>query len=153
VAILVFLDGVLKDTRLGGPIQDGMSLYRTLKEKNRVLILCDDVTKGDHWLRQQRINNIDDVVDKSNVPALGDDPDFRLVEWIKSQGPVEMVITSDPDLTVKLLSVGITTLVFMAPTYIREEFRPDSRRGVKSWQKIVEEIDSQNAAYKEDPRI
>ena len=75
------------------------------------------------------------------------------MEWIKSQGPVELVITSDPDLTVKLLSVGITTLVFMSPVYIREEFRPDSRKGVKSWQKIVEEIDSQNAAYKEDPRI
>lgn len=152
MAILVFVDGVLR-TPKSAPIPDGMALYRSLKEKHRVLLLCDDKEKTDHWLRQHRINNIDDLVDINVVPALGDDPHFRQVEWLKSQGPVEYVITSDPQLTLRLLEVGMTTLVFLQPTYIKEDFRPDSRQGVRSWTEIVQELERQQDTYSEDPRI
>ena len=88
-----------------------------------------------------------------NIPALGDDPEFRQVEWVRSQGPVDYVVTSDPVLTNKLLQVGVTTLVFMNPIYIKEEFRPDSRKGVRSWQEIADEIARQQDNYSEDERV
>lgn len=151
MAILVFIDGVLRNSA-NAPIPDGLKLYRTLKEQNRVLVLCKDKEKDDHWLRQHRFNNIDDLIDL-DIPALGDDPEFRQVEWVRSQGPVDYVVTSDPVLTNKLLQVGVTTLVFMNPIYIKEEFRPDSRKGVRSWQEIADEIARQQDNYSEDERV
>ena len=151
MAILLFMDDVLRMDN-NHPIPNGISLYRTLKEKNRVLILCKDKDKADHWLRQQRINNYDDLVDIADVPAPGDNPKLRHVEWVNSLGPVDFVVTSDPELTVKLLEKGFTTLVFLNPTYIREEFRPDSRQGVRSWTDIVTEIEKQQDNFREDPR-
>jgi hypothetical protein len=152
VAILIFMEGVLRNEK-AFPIADGMALYRILKERNRVLVMCEDKEKSDHWLRQHRINNIDDLVDIADVPAPGDFPKLRQVEWVKSQGPVEYVITSDPDLTVKLLEKGITTLVFLNPTYAKEEFRPDSRKGVRSWSDITTELERQQDQYQEDERV
>ena len=154
MAILVFIDGVLRNSA-NAPIPNGMSLYRTLKEQNRVLIMCADKEKDDHWLRQHRVNNLDDLVDYQAVPSpqLGDDPNFRMIEWVRSQGPVDFVVTSDPELTNKLLHIGLTVLVFMNPIYIKEEFRPDSRKGVKSWQDIAAEIAKQQDDYSEDRRI
>jgi hypothetical protein len=52
-----------------------------------------------------------------------------------------------------LLEVGITTVVFLQPSYVKEEFRPDSRVGRKSWEDISTEIANQQDAIKEDPRV
>lgn len=151
MAVLMFFDGVICNHK-NAPIPDGLMLYRKLNENNRVLILCKDKEKTDHWLRQQKINKLDDLVDY-NIPALGDDPEFRQVQYVRGLGPVEYVITSDPELTKKLLEVGVTTLVFLNPVYATEKFRPDSRQGVKSWADIVTEIEQQQEAYNEDPRV
>jgi hypothetical protein len=64
-----------------------------------------------------------------------------------------MVFTSDPVLAKKLLEVGITTVVFMQPAYIKEEFRPDSREGRKTWDDIQAEIVKQQDSILEDPRL
>ena len=62
MAVLLFVDGVLRNAQRA-PIRTGMLLYHSLKEKNRVLLLCPDKDKDDNWLRQQKINNYDDLVD------------------------------------------------------------------------------------------
>lgn len=152
MAILMFLDGVMRNTTTGAPIPNGMFLYYTLKEKNKVFILADDKEKADHWLRQHKINKVDDVIDKT-IPMPGDFPEFRQVEWVRSQGPVDYVVTTDPNLTKRLLEIGVTTLVFMNPTYIREEFRPDSRVGIRKWNEIVQEITQQQESFVEDDRV
>jgi hypothetical protein len=41
----------------------------------------------------------------------------------------------------------------MQPIYMNEKFRPDGRQGVRSWQKIKEELESQQEAFLEDPRV
>jgi hypothetical protein len=82
-----------------------------------------------------------------------DFPTWRQVEYVRSQGPVEMVICSDPVLGKRLLEAGITTLMFLQPSYIKEDFRPDSRQGVKSWSDIVDEIVKQQESFVEDPRV
>jgi hypothetical protein len=64
-----------------------------------------------------------------------------------------MVFTSNPILVKQLLEIGITTNAFLQPSYIKEEFRPDSREGRKSWAAIESEIANQQDSIKEDPRI
>jgi hypothetical protein len=151
MAVLMFLDGVLRHTN-NAPIPNGMLLYHTLKEQNKILILADDKEKADHWLRQHKIIKVDDIIDKS-IPMPGEFPEFRQVEYVRSQGPVDFVITPDPKLTIKLLEIGITTMVFMNPIYIREEFRPDSKVGIKKWGDIVDELVRQQESYIEDNRV
>ena len=114
--------------------------------------MCENKTKDDIWLRQHKINKLDDLVG-TDIPGVTDFPSWRQVEYVRAQGPVEMVICSDPVLGKRLLEAGITTLMFLQPSYITEGFRPDSKAGVKSWSAIVDEIVKQQEQFTEDPRV
>jgi len=152
VVFLMFIDGVLRSHN-GAPIYQGLALYKLLNENNKVILLCANKSKDDTWLKQHKINKLDDLIG-TEIPGITDDfPEWRQVEYIRSQSPVETVITSDPVLAAKLLESGITSFLFLHPTYIKEDFRPDSRQGVKSWGSIVEEIVKQQETYLEDKRI
>lgn len=147
----MFIDGVLR-THTNTPIYQGLGLYRLLAENNRVLLISSNKEVDDVWLRQHKINKIDDLIGR-DIPSMTDNAEFRQVEYCRGQGPVEMVITSNPVLAKNLLEVGITTMVFLQPSYVKEEFRPDSRVGRKSWEDISTEIANQQDAIKEDPRV
>lgn len=149
MAVLMFIDGVLRNPKKA-PIPNGLALYRSLNANNRVLLLSRDKEKDDNWLRQQKINKYDDIVGP-DIPSY--DGDFRQVEYVRGLGPVEYVITPDPELTKKLLEVGVTVLVFLNPTYSSEKFRPDGRLGIKAWADIVDEVTRQQESYTEDPRV
>ncbi len=151
MTFLMFIDGVLR-THTHTPIYQGLGLYRLLAENNRVLLISSNKEVDDVWLRQHKINKIDDLIGR-DIPSMTDNAEFRQVEYCRGQGPVEMVITSNPVLAKNLLEVGITTMVFLQPSYVKEEFRPDSRVGRKSWEDISTEIANQQDAIKEDPRI
>jgi len=151
VTFLMFIDGVLR-THTHTPIYQGLGLYRLLAENNRVLLISSHKEVDDVWLRQHKINKIDDLIGR-DIPSMTDNAEFRQVEYCRGQGPVEMVITSNPVLAKNLLEVGITTMVFLQPSYVKEEFRPDSRVGRKSWEDISTEIANQQDAIKEDPRV
>jgi len=149
--IVMFVDGVLR-SHTGSPIYQGLGLYRLLNENNRVILLCSDKPKDDIWLKSNKINKLDDLIGME-IPALGEFPEWRQVEYCRSMGPIEMVFTSDPELANRLLHAGITTVVFLQPAYIKEEFRPDSRVGKKSWTAIVEEVTAQQDNHREDHRL
>ncbi len=151
MTFLMFIDGVLR-THTHTPIYQGLGLYRLLAENNRVLLISSNKEVDDVWLRQHKINKIDDLIGR-DIPSMTDNAEFRQVEYCRGQGPVEMVITSNPVLAKNLLEVGITTMVFLQPSYVKEEFRPDSRVGRKSWEDISTEIANQQDAIKEDPRV
>lgn len=151
MTFLMFLDGVLR-SHTGTPIYQGLGLYRLLAENNRVLLLCEDKEKDDVWLRQHKINKIDDLIGR-DIPSMTDFPEFRQVEYCRGMGPIEAVITSNPKLINELLKVGVTSIAFLHPSYIKEEFRPDSRSGIKTWASIEDEIVKQQDEIKEDPRI
>jgi len=151
VTFLMFIDGVLR-THTHTPIYQGLGLYRLLAENNRVLLISSNKEVDDVWLRQHKINKIDDLIGR-DIPSMTDNAEFRQVEYCRGQGPVEMVITSNPVLAKDLLEVGITTMVFLQPSYVKEEFRPDSRVGRKSWEDISTEIANQQDAIAEDPRV
>lgn len=151
MATLMFIDSVLRNQQ-GAPIPQGISLYRTLKEKGRVLILCNNKARDERWLRENKINLLDDLIDP-NLPSATEDPSWRQVEYCRGQWQLDMVVTADPELATKLLNAGITTLMFLHPLYITEKFRPDSRQGVKPWKQIADEISYQQESIVEDSRI
>jgi hypothetical protein len=147
----MFVDDVLRSST-GSPIYQGLALYRMFNEDVRVVLLTDDREKTHRWLLEHRINTFDDLVDR-NVPGVLDDPDLEQVKYCRSQGKVELVVTANVELAKKLLEIGLDTLLFLHPTYLRPEFRPDGRQGVKAWAEIENEIDKQIEMIKEDPRV
>ena len=152
MTFLMFIDGVLR-SHTNTPIYQGLGLYRLLAENNRVILLSANKEVDDVWLKQHKINKIDDLIGR-DIPFMTlENPELRQVEHCRSNGPVEMVFTSNPVLAKQLLEIGITTNVFLQPSYIKEEFRPDSREGRKSWADIENEIVSQQDAILEDPRL
>ena len=147
----MFVDGVLR-SESGSPIYQGLALYRMFNEDVRVILLTDEREKTNRWLLEHKINKFDDLIDR-NVPGVLEDPDIEQVKYVRSQGKVELVVTSDIELAKKLLEIGLDTLLFLHPTYLRPEFRPDGRQGIRSWAAIEEEIDKQIEMIKEDPRV
>ena len=147
----MFIDGVLRNQQ-GAPIPQGMALYRVLKEKTNVFLLGPHKERDDRWLRNHRINTVDDLIGP-DIPSATEWVEWRQVEYCRGKGSVELVITSDPELATKLLASGITSFMFLHPIYITEKFRPDSRDGRKSWDEIKDEIVRQQEMYVEDPRV
>ena len=147
----MFVDGVLR-SESGSPIYQGLALYRMFNEDVRVILLTDEREKTNRWLLEHKINKFDDLIDR-NVPGVLEDPDIEQVKYVRSQGKVEVVVTSDTELAKKLLEIGLDTLLFLHPTYLRPEFRPDGRQGIRSWAAIEEEIDKQIEMIKEVPRV
>lgn len=152
MAVLIFMDGVIRKERDQSIIMDGSALYKSLNENYRVLLLAKDRERTDIWLKTNNLaKKIDDIIQIEDSP-LGDN-DLRTVESVRSKGKVDFVVTDNPDLARQLLEVGITVMVFLQPRYARPEFRPDGRAGVKSWEAITEELDKQQGLYLEDQRL
>lgn len=147
----MFVDGVLRHNS-SAPIYSGMALYRMFSEDMRVVLLSEDKEKTHRWLLEHKINTFDDLID-NNVPGVLEDPEFEQVKYCRSQGKIELVVTANIELAKKLLEEGIDTLMFLHPNYLRPEFRPDGRQGIRSWAAVQDEMDKQMEMLREDPRV
>jgi hypothetical protein len=150
VTMVFFLDGVFRNT-LNSPIYEGIALYKALKEDNKIVILCDKKDEGERWLRENNIIKFDDII-TAEFPG-GSNKKLRQVEYVRSQGPITFVVTDDTELAKDLLEQGIFTILFLHPRYLRPEFRPDGRQGIRSWKSIEDELDMQSELYSQDPRV
>lgn len=151
MATLMFVDQVLR-SHTGTPIKQGFALYRTLKERDRVLLLCTHKEKDDRWLKENKVNLVDDLVGP-DVPYLEESMEFRQVQHCRANWAVDLVICGNPELATRLLEAGITTMLFLHPSYISEKFRPDSRQGIKPWAEMTEQLIKQQESFIEDHRI
>lgn len=152
VSVVVFIDGVIRKERDHSIILDGAAIYKSLNENYRVLLVTDDKARTDIWLKTNNLaKKIDDIIEIVDTPL--DNPRLLTVEVLRSKGKIDFVMTDDPDFAKDLLEAGIPVLMFLNPRYTRPEFRPDSRAGVKSWDKITEELDKQQGLYDEDRRL
>jgi hypothetical protein len=122
-----------------------------MKDSKKVTLLVKDKVEAERWLKNSGISKFEEIMDYSYI-TLGENNNLRLVEYCRSQGKVELVITADIELAKYLLEQGIHTLMFLHPTYIRPEFRPDGR-GRKDWDAVVEELDRQQELYADDKRV
>jgi hypothetical protein len=152
MSIVVLLDGVVRNPRNQAPISEGVLLYKTLNEVNRVIILADDKERTDIWLKKNNMAKVlDDIteIEKSVV----EESRLATIKSILSKGRVEFVVTDDVELSKHLLELSINVLVFLHPRYAKPEFRPDGRAGVKSWESITDELDKQQGLLLDDERV
>lgn len=149
MAVIIYAEDVL--SKKGVAIKDGVGLLRTIKEKLAVIVLCENKEKTDRWLKENKITNIDNLIDYE-IPGVIDDVEFRQAEYCRSQGPIDYVVTANIELSKKLLEHGFRVLLFLDPVYLDHKFRPDTREGRKSWADIQEELDKQQDLYLDDPR-
>lgn len=152
MAVVIELDGVLR-TEIT-PIISGIALYKLLNEKYKVFIICEDKKKAEHFLLVNRLNKVDDLIDETFVPhEYGRALNKRQIDFIRSKGKIDFVITANTELAKQLLEEGVEVLLFLHPHYIRPEFRPDMAEGVRRWADIEAEIDKQNAMIQNDKRV
>ena len=147
----MFIDGVLR-SHTGAPIRQGLAFYRIMQDSTEVFLLCSNKDRDDRWLREQKILVTDDLVGE-DIPMSGEWLELRQVQYCRGRGHVDAVVTSDTELAAKLLEIGITSILFLHPTYLAEKFRPDGREGKKSWNDIRDEIVRQQEMYVSDPRV
>lgn len=152
MAIIVFVDGVMRRVKDQSIIIEGVALYKAFNETNRVLLVAKDREKTDIWLKMNNLaKSIDDIIPLSK--SVVDDPRVATVTMIRSKGKIEFVVTEDADLAKRLIEIGIPVLAFLHPKYARPEFRPDGRAGKKNWDAIISELDKQQHLYDEDIRL
>jgi hypothetical protein len=152
MSVIVLLDGVIRNLRKQAPISEGVLLYKTLNELNRVIVLADDRERTDIWLKKNNMaKSLDDIVQISD--SVVEEPRLASVKSILSKGRVEFVVTDDVDFAKSLLELSINVLVFLHPRYVKPEFRPDGRAGAKSWAAINGELDKQQGLLLEDGRL
>jgi hypothetical protein len=152
MSVVVLLDGVVRNPRNQAPISEGVLLYKTLNELNRVIILADHKERSDIWLKKNNMaKSLDDIIQVSD--SVVEEPRLASIKDILSKGRIEFVVTDDVDFAKALLELSINVLVFLHPRYAKPEFRPDGRAGVKSWTAINNELDKQQGLLIEDIRL
>ena len=136
---LVALEGVLK-TETGDPIPEGIKLYRILAEHYRVVITSDmSWQKTDHWLRSNLIVGYGDIYDDRYFFE-GQDLRSRQLAIARAQGRVDLFIDVDADRCAEAAAMGITTLLFAHPKFIR------TSREIKPWDVLADEVERQRLA-------
>jgi hypothetical protein len=152
MSVVVFVDGIMRRERDQSIIMEGVALYKSLNETNRVILVCEDAERTDIWLKTNNLaKKLDDIIGIVDTPL--DRPKLLTVETIRSKGKIDYVVTEDTELARQLIEVGIPVLVFLNPRYTRPEFRPDGREGRKSWTDINNELDRQQGLYDDDARL
>ena len=152
MSVVIFMDGVIRKERDQSIIMDGAAIYKSFNENYHTILVADDRERAEIWLKTNNLaKSLDDIFQIVDTPL--DNPPLLTVETLRSRGKLDFVVTSDPELAKDLLEQGITTMLFLHPRYIRPEFRPDGRKGVRSWEKITEEMDKQQGLYMDDRRI
>lgn len=143
MSILIALEGVLR-TESGDPIPEGIKLYRALAPHYR-MVICSDLSRlaTEHWLKTNFIVDYSDVYDSSYAYE-GLDLRERQLEYARTQGVVEMLIDGDADRCAHAVSVGVHSLFFAAPKFVRRN------REVRKWDDIIEVITKQREAVAEE---
>ena len=120
---------------------------------NRMTILSSSTEEETlRWLNTNKIVDVDNIVD-SSCALEGEPLGERQINVARSQGAIDLFITSNPKLWVYAFDQGVTCMMFGVPSYIRPEFRPDAPKKVRSWDSIQEAIDRQNEARVKDLRL
>lgn len=151
MSVVMFVDNVMRKTKDQSLIIEGVALFRSLNETNRVILLTDNRERTDIWMKTNNLaKKLDDIIEIS--PTELDNPEIRQIDQIRSSGKIDFVVTSDVAIAGKLIEVGTPVLVFLNPKYTRPEFRPGSREGIRSWTDITNELDKQQKLYETDQR-
>lgn len=150
--ILVELDGVMRDQN-DGLIGTGVLMYGTLTAYNRMTIMTSlSKVEAETWMNQNKIVDFDHLID-SSVHLEGEDLQERQIKHARSLGGIDLFITSNPKLWAFAFDMGIPSVMFGVPSYLRPEFRPDAPKRVRAWTDIEEAVNRQNELRTKDVRL
>lgn len=148
---IIALEGVLR-SELGQPVNEGLLLYHALKGTHKLLLVIDELSQDqtEHWLRVEGLRDHAEVI----YPEAGyDDIRQRQLQTLSARGMnVGLVVDCSPARVAGAVRAGYTGLVFASPKYLRPEFHPGGARGVRAWDAIAAELDTQAELKKNDPR-
>jgi hypothetical protein len=142
MSAIIALEGVLK-TETGDPIPEGIKLFRVLSEFYRIIISSDmDVKHSEHWLKSHMVVGYGELYD-SSLFFEGQDLRLRHLDVAKAKGKLELFIDSDADYCAAALAVGVPTIMFASPRFVR------TVRNVKPWEDLQLEVNRQKDALLE----
>jgi len=142
MSAIIAVEGVLM-TEVGDPIPEGIKLFRIISEFYRVVLSSDmDPKKTEHWLRSHMIVGYGEIYDDSKFFE-GQELRMRHLDIAKSKGKVELFIDADADFCAQALAMGIPTMMFASPRFVR------TTRSVKPWDELQSEVDRQRDALLE----
>ena len=151
--VVIDLDGVLKGHQNDEPIRTGVQFVGALSAYNRISFITD-FSKGEaeQWVNINKIVDFDNIYD-SSLHLEGEDLKERQIRFARSRGPIDLFITTSPKLWVFAFDLGIPSMMFGVPGYIRPEFRPDAPKKVRSWSEIEKAVKKQNELRTKDARL
>jgi hypothetical protein len=151
--IVVELDGVLRGSRNDEPIATGILMTGALSAYNQITFITEMSPAGaTKWLDENKIVDFDRIIDNS-VALDGENLKERQLKFARSKGPIDLFITSNPSLWAFSFDLGIPSIMFGVPSYLRPEFRPDAPRSMRTWNQIEEAVAKQNALRTQDARL
>lgn len=151
--ILVDIDGVLKGYANDEPIAAGIQMVGALSSWNKVTFITEmKATEAEQWININKIFDYDNMLD-SSIGLVDEELKQRQIKMARAKGNVELFITANPKLWAFAFDMGIPSVMFGVPSYIRPEFRPDAPKRVRAWDDIEAAVKKQNELKTKDARL
>lgn len=153
---VIQVEGVLVKP-VGGAVTDtGRRLYHGLKNFYRLVLVTEETDRGrmDADLFMEGFTGHDHVV-------YGDEPvSCTRGRWVTVAGRLrngygydtELFVVPDPYDARCLIQAGYSTLLFTQAAYALPEWRPDHQQGVRPWDELQAEVETQRVLRAADKR-
>lgn len=150
--IAVALDGFLRSDK-GIPIDYAIKMFDAMASEFPIAVLADgEVVVTKQWMSLRGLHAYVTILGRE-VPVRGGETLRQAqIQYLRTLGPVSLVIDPDPATVAWLLSTGTPALLHAHPKYSRPEFRPDAP-GIRTWATIMEELDRQAEMLTSDDRL
>jgi hypothetical protein len=142
----VMVDGV--DLKASPPTKNGRMLYDALKGQYQMVVLstCPSYELARAWLKREYITGFGSVFCRPDNTILSP------VEWkmtqireMQSEGwPVMLYVDADPTAIRAAILEGVSTALVTTPRFARPEWRPDADHSFRSWESLVDTIESEH---------
>jgi hypothetical protein len=165
-AALISVEGVLAASLDAGalfpasaPIRHGIRLLAALSASYKAVLAAEEPNREhvEYWLKQQGLGDFYGVLlTRREIEVEMGHTELRLsqFDYVRSLGfTLDLVIDTDPLVIREVMQRGAVGLLFAHPQYLRPEFRPDTQRGLKTWQDIERESEEQALLKSGDVRL
>lgn len=154
--VAIVVEGVLRAPNDTNPIMSGVLLYRSLVQTHRVTLIIDSMAKEkvQYWLRMNGlVDHAAEIYYEIGDPEDATERRDRQVKRMKQNGPLTFMMESSPEVAEKMLEIGVPTLLYVHPLYMRPEHRPNYSEAPPSWNSLVETIRVEKEMKAGDVRI
>lgn len=150
--IAIFIDGILRGG-FGQPLANGTALFKTLADGHRLLLIGRDEEADKRWLSEEGLTGYA-VISPIHPLDVEEQAIARTLTGLRSRGPVDMVLTADPDHARQVYALGCEVFLFVSRTSSHPSWRPDARKqGPTPWEAFLSEVRNQRRAAAAIPPV